>query len=153
MSLFRGGGGEGHQFFKQGSQKILTLPWTLTKKLWPSPGHRQKNCDPPHFYSIILFETLLPLIDSCLSDRCTICFILLLKQQKYIFTYFCQSWKVVKHLLLLNQYDLIPGLHTCTTNLFQFGTLYHFRHHYLIGGSSSELIRLKEDRAREARVH
>ena len=36
---------------------------------------------------------------------------------------------------------------------FQFGTLYHFWHHYMTGGSSSELIRLKEDRALGTRVH
>ena len=38
-------------------------------------------------------------------------------------------------------------------NQFQFGTLYHFRHHYITGESSSELIQLKEDRALEAQVH
>ena len=35
-----GGGGEGYQIFKQGSQKFLTLPLNTKKKLWPSPGHR-----------------------------------------------------------------------------------------------------------------
>ena len=56
----------------------------------------------------------------------------------------------------LNQYDVIPELHTAKTsnwqlsfNQFQF---YHFRHHYMTGRSSSELMRLKEDRVREARV-
>ena len=37
-------------------------------------------------------------------------------------------------------------------NRFQFGTLFHFRHHFMTGGSSSKLIWLKEDRALEARV-
>ena len=66
-------------------------------------------------------------------------------------------------MLLLNQYDVIPEYlqqirllrnrnWLLSFNQFQFGTLYHFRRHYIIGGSSSELIRLKEDRAWEARV-
>ena len=54
VSLFSGGG---YQFFKQGSQKILTLPLNTNKK----------DCDPPqvigkkivtlfpHFYSVIFF--------------------------------------------------------------------------------------------------
>ena len=37
VSLFRGGGGGSYQYFKQGSQKILTLPLNTNKK----------NCDPP----------------------------------------------------------------------------------------------------------
>ena len=65
MSLFSGGGGggEGYQFFKQGSQKIVTLPQPLVKKI-----------DPPHFYLVIFFKTLLPWIelpiqiDSCVTD-------------------------------------------------------------------------------------
>ena len=128
VSLFRGGG-RATNFLNKAPKKFWPSPWTLAKKLWPSSAIVKNNCDPPHFYSIIFFETLLPLSDSCLSDRCTICFILLLKQQRHNFTYFCQSWKVVKRLLLLNQYDLIPELET--TNLFQFGTLYHFRHQYM----------------------
>ena len=66
-------------------------------------------------------------------------------------------------MLLLNQYDAYQNTYNKFTfletsnwllsfNQFQFGTLYHFRRHYIIGGSSSELIRLKEDRAREAQV-
>ena len=58
MSLFSGGEeGEGYQFLKQGSQKFLTLPLNTNKK-----------SDPPHFYSVIFFKTLLPLIDSCLTN-------------------------------------------------------------------------------------
>ena len=74
MSLFSRGG-EGYQFFKQGSQKILTLPLNTDKKNCdPPPAIGKKNCDPPHFYSVIFFKTLLPWIelpsqiDSCLTD-------------------------------------------------------------------------------------
>ena len=52
------GGGEGYQFFKQGSQKILTLPLNTKKNCDPPPAIGKKNCDPPHFYSVIFFKTL-----------------------------------------------------------------------------------------------
>ena len=44
------------------------------KKFWPSPWTLKKNCDPPHFYSVIFFKTQLPWIElpshinSCLTD-------------------------------------------------------------------------------------
>ena len=44
-------------------------------------------------------------LDRLLSDRCTVCFILLLKRQKHIFTYFSQSWKVVKRLTNMTPYQ------------------------------------------------
>ena len=68
MSLFSGdgggGGGEGYQFFKQDSQKFLTLPLNTNKKIVTLPQLKvKKNCDPPHFYSVIFFKTLLPWIE------------------------------------------------------------------------------------------
>ena len=101
---------EGYQFFKQGSQKIVTLPLNTNKKIvtLPQPLVKKIVTLPTSILSYFLKhycpELNCPVRKTPVIHWCTVCFILLLKQQKHIFAYLpvCQSWKVVKHLLLLN---------------------------------------------------
>ena len=65
VSLFsgRGGGGEGYQFFKQGSQKILTLPLNTNKKIVTLPQPLVKKIVTLPTFVVIFFKTLLPWIE------------------------------------------------------------------------------------------